>query len=281
MRSLFILVTFLSLCFVSTHAVAEPEIADPKSKHSYVAFESTGDIALTIAGRFSKPASIKGALPVVIIVHGSGGVDERGLTYSEIFNENGMATLEIDMWAARGLDGGLSRPAHVRDTLPDIYAAISYLKSRKDIDPKRIGLIGFSWGGVVAMLMSGQTESSDLKALVANYPVCWAYNKVPGYSFNHIDKHKRLMIISGEDDKYDGPDDCNNLVRGLPSESLKNVRLEVLSNATHAFELTRPDSFFFDPYAFQGKGGNVPLSYNDKATKKATNMSAQFFSEIL
>ncbi|KDM93570.1 hypothetical protein EA58_00365 [Photobacterium galatheae] len=248
-------------------------------KQNYVAFQSGQGTAtpLTIAARLTQPADTQTPVPAVIIVHGSGGVDERGTLYSQAFNSKGLATLEIDMWAARGLDGGLSRPKHVEDTLPDVYAAIEYLKSRQDIDPEQIGLIGFSWGGVVAMLMAGEQQSAPLKALVANYPVCWAYNKVPGYPFTQIAQDRRLMILSGAEDKYDGPGDCEHLVQQLPIDSQSRVKLETLAGATHAFERPRADSLFFDPYAFRGKGGQVPIRYNPEATQHALQLTSQFF----
>ncbi|UTM59567.1 dienelactone hydrolase family protein [Photobacterium sp. CCB-ST2H9] len=265
---------------VANLANAGPKL-DPQTvlKQNYVAFPSvSGTTApLTIAARFTRPAGIQAPVPAVIIVHGSGGVDERGTLYSQALSSRGLATLEIDMWAARGLDGGLSRPKHVKDTLPDVYAAIDYLKSRQDIDADHIGLIGFSWGGVVAMLMAGEQQTAPLKAMVANYPVCWAYNKVPGYPFTRIAAGRQLMILSGAEDKYDGPDDCEHLVQQLPTDSQSRVTLETLAGATHAFELPRADSLFFDPYAFRGKGGNVPIRYNPEATQHALQLASQFF----
>lgn len=264
----------VSVLVTSTVDAAQIHTANTLYKHNYVAFQSgqSADNLVTVAARFTKPSGIETPLPAVIIVHGSGGVDERGELYSQ-----GFATLEIDMWAARGLEGGLSRPKHVKDTLPDVYAAIDYLKSRQDINTSELGLIGFSWGGVVAMLMAGEQESGSLKALVANYPVCWAYNKVPGYSFTGIAADRHLMILSGEDDKYDGPDDCKALVSQLSPSNQSLVKLVTLHGATHAFELPRAESTFFDPYAFRGKGGDVPIRYNPEATKHALKLALQFF----
>lgn len=268
-----------SVLVTSTVNAAQSHTADILYKHNYVAFQSgqSADNPVTVAARFTKPDGIETPLPAVIIVHGSGGVDERGELYSQVLNRQGFATLEIDMWAARGLEGGLSRPKHVKDTLPDVYAAIDYLKSRQDINAGELGLIGFSWGGVVAMLMAGEQESGSLKALVANYPVCWAYNKVPGYPFTGIAADRHLMILSGEEDKYDGPDDCKTLVSQLPPSNQPLVKLVTLPGATHAFELPRAESTFFDPYAFRGKGGNVPIRYNPEATKHALKLASQFF----
>ncbi|MBF6650963.1 dienelactone hydrolase family protein [Methylobacter sp. BlB1] len=258
----------------------------PRIKHNYVAFPSfdpddSEAIPLTISARFAIPTGMEGPVPAVIVVHGSGGVDERGELYSLHLNQAGIATLELDMWAARGLDGGLSRPAHVRETLPDIYGAIQYLQSRIDIQKNQLGLIGFSWGGVVAMLMAGEDtpQSNVLHGLVANYPVCWVYNKVPGYTFNQIQDGRQVLIISGKEDVYDAPDDCTALASSLSDEDRKQVQVLELEDATHAFDLNRPDSLFFDPYAYQGKGGDVPIRYNKEAAEQAVESAIGFMLE--
>ena len=86
--------------------------------------------------------------PAVVILHGSGGVDSRGGWYARKLNEAGFATLELDLWAARGVSGPSTRPKSPMETVPDAYAALALLSARPDIDPARIGVMGFSWGGV-------------------------------------------------------------------------------------------------------------------------------------
>jgi len=78
----------------------------------------------------------------------------------------------------------------VAETLPDAFAALAFLAARPGVDARRIGIMGFSWGGVVSMLSATRTANQtfgrpDL-AFAAHaplYPVCWVYNRVPGYEF--------------------------------------------------------------------------------------------------
>jgi dienelactone hydrolase len=254
----------------------------PSVKNSYVSFQTYDPSMLmsesiTVAARLSVPIR-KNKVPAVIIVHGSGGVDERGDLYRRSLNLAGVATLELDMWAARGLDGGLSRPSHVRETLPDVYGAIRFIQSRTDIEGENLGLIGFSWGGVVAMLMSGEPYelALSLTGLVANYPVCWAYNKVSGYPFTHVNSGQNLLVIAGMKDEYDDPEDCEILLANLPKENQSQVSLLKLKNATHAFELPRPESTFYDPFAFRGVGGEVTIKFNPIATARAVFRATVF-----
>jgi len=48
----------------------------------------------------------------------------------------------------------------------DVQAAIDYLKIRPNIDPEKIGIMGFSLGGIAGLLKA--TEGTDIKAVVAD-----------------------------------------------------------------------------------------------------------------
>ena len=114
---------------------------------SDVAFPSLAPPPLTSAGGLAVPATGLDTYPAVVIVHGSGGIDNRGVLYYDAPNTAGIATLEIDMWAARGWLGGVfGRPSGVPETLPDAYGALTFLAGLPHIDASRIGIMGFSWG---------------------------------------------------------------------------------------------------------------------------------------
>lgn len=253
--------------------------------YRYVSFPVGDDVAtspIQLAGRFSlPPPALNGApWPAVVIVHGSGGVDSRGPLYAKRLNEAGIATLEVDMWTARNLRGGLDRPHHVAETLPDAGGALRFLAGQPEIDPDRIGLMGFSWGGVVAMLIANgnlpHQDSTGYAAVVALYPVCWGYNRVPGYDLKQITRP--LLIIGGQEDQYDQPGDCEALVSSLPAENQTQVELHMLAGATHAFDRRAPETRFNDPFAFRGEGGEVAIRYNPAATQTSLKMVQRFFS---
>lgn len=268
---------------------ALPQDQRPSSQwpmsYRFVAFE-VPDTGLTVAGRLSFPESDPGdqQIPAVIIVHGSGGVDTRGPLYAKHLNQTGVATLEVDLWSARGLKGGLDRPQHVRDTLPDAFAALTYLQQHPGIDPERIGLMGFSWGGVIAMLAATEGapagDSPGFVSMAALYPVCWGYNRVPGYEFQQV-QASQLMIISGAEDDYDAPDDCQQLLSNLDALQQPDIQLVQLPGATHAFDRRAPESLFFDPYAHRGQGGEVRIRYSPSATQTSLQRIGAFFSSTL
>ena len=75
---------------------------------AYVGFRTAAPVALIVSGKLRLPFDGDGA--AVVICHGSDGVDGRGDFYAPALNAAGIATLEIDMWAARGtLRGALAK----------------------------------------------------------------------------------------------------------------------------------------------------------------------------
>jgi uncharacterized protein len=222
-------------------------------------------------------------MPAVVIVHGSGGVDSRGVSYARELNNAGIATLEIDMWAARGITGAENRPKTVPETLPDAYGAFSYLVTNPAIDSKRIGIMGFSWGGVVSMLTATKPYTnrylgSEMKfaAHAPNYPVCWVYNVVPGYEFKNF-TGAPVFIQTGELDAYDLPDTCLNLVRSLASVAPDLLSIKIYPGATHAFDRSEPAITIADPFSHLGKGGDVLFAPDPEAAKEARAATTSFF----
>ncbi|MDR3507985.1 MAG: hypothetical protein P4L64_08830, partial [Caulobacteraceae bacterium] len=104
---------------------------------SYVAFSSLADPPLTVAGKLAVPEGAgAGETPAVLICHGSNGVDGRGEFHAAALNAAGIATLEIDMWAARGTGrGATARPRSPLETLPDAFGGLRCLAAQPEIDP--------------------------------------------------------------------------------------------------------------------------------------------------
>lgn len=240
----------LLLTLVFSTAIAASQEPEAKSRYSYISFSVRGEH--TTAGKLTIPVLDNEKFPAVVIIHGSGGVDSRGPTYAQKLNELGIATLEVDMWSARNMSGGLDRPKHVNETLPDAETAFRYLASRPDIDSNSIGLMGFSWGGVVGMLKA-TSDVVKFESIAALYPVCWGYNKIPGYEFTRVNVDE-LLVVSGTGDEYDSPTDCEELIKTLPSQDRQKVSEVSLIGATHAFDRSGPQQNSSIPMRSAAKG---------------------------
>ena len=242
--------------------------------------------AWNTAGELREPLG-EGPHPAVVLVHGSAGVDSRGKGYVIALNAAGFVTLEIDLWAARDVTSPQERPKSVVETLPDAFAALDFLSHRAGVEPKRIGIMGFSWGGIVSMLSATaraqQSFAKNAQTFAAHapfYPVCWTYNMVPGFEFAEF-TGAPVFIQSGAADLYDDPDSCARLVESLPEKVRANVTFKTYPGATHAWDRKEADITPFDPFAFKGKGGEVPFRYNEDVTRQSTEAVVAFFKRTL
>jgi dienelactone hydrolase len=252
---------------------------------SYAAFATTADPPLSVAGKLATP--VEGdPVPGVLICHGSDGVDGRGAFHAEALNAAGFATFEIDMWAARGVGrGAASRPRSVPETLPDAFAAAAFMARQPEIDPARIGILGFSWGGVVSLLSAtrrwrGQlgADAPPLVAHAALYPVCWSYGVVPGFSLDEL-TGEPILIQAGDADAYDDPDGLGQLLARLPPASRAMIRGITHQGAGHAFDRRGETKEINDPFAHKGKGGPVTMAFHPEAAEAARAANVAFFRE--
>lgn len=134
-----------------------------------VVFENT-EAGIQLSGTFTKPNE-KGKYPVVILISGSGRHDRDGsmmthrpfLVLSDYLTRKGIAVLRYDDRGFGKSTGDFSK-ATTADFAQDVLSAVRYLKSRADIETKKIGLIGHSEGGIIAPLVANQT--SDISFIV-------------------------------------------------------------------------------------------------------------------
>ncbi len=228
-------------------------------------------------------------LPVVLIVHGSGGVDGRGQFHAEALNAAGIATLEVNMWKPRGVTGPQNRPRHVMDTMPDVWGAWKFLADHPRIDPEKIGMMGFSWGGVASMLaafdlkpagMPPELAAARFAAFAPFYPVCTLY--MPGgLARALLEKGKPtgapMLLQTGTRDDYEiHPLACQRMATEFPSLPLTLVMIE---GATHAFD-GLGNATFTDRSAKIGRGAEVRFIANPPAAAKARADAVAFFRKV-
>jgi dienelactone hydrolase len=245
--------------------------------------------SIVIAGRFQAPLNVTGKIPAVIILHDTAGVKNNGTYYATALNRAGIATFEIDQWGGRGLPGGASsRPRLPGDNLPDVAGAYRLLIARPEIDVARIGLLGFSMGGIETMLMMTRSNSDAIlgsgnhfNAAVAFYPICWLYNRVPSADFAELVDAKIRILIGSEDDYDDGPGACEELLHQLAPGDSRYVSLKVLPGATHIFDSLEGSYEFPDPASHRRKGGTVRVRANPAAREEARDDLVRFFTAAL
>lgn len=262
------------------------EMKLPATVH-YVTFPAAGENPLVFAARLRVPAG-EGKRPAVLILHGSAGPSAREGGYADALNAAGFITLEPDQWSARGLKGGADgRPKVLQETLPDVYGARAFLAAHPAVDPARIGVVGFSFGGVSSMLAATHRyndqflKGSSFAALMPVYPATWIYNRVPGFEFGSL-VDAPVLLMTGALDQYDNDADVSaKLVAGLDEKDRARITLKVMADAHHGFDMPGADVEVTDPFGNQGKGGRVTMRHNPAATGAAHDLAVQFFSSAL
>jgi uncharacterized protein len=129
----------------------------------------------SLAGTVSKPATAGAArLPAVVLVGGSGPTDRDGLAagipilgqIADALANAGYIVLRYDKRGI-GQSGGRAEAATLTDYADDARAAVKLLTDRKDVDPKRIAIIGHSEGGIVALIAASKDKRISSVGLLA------------------------------------------------------------------------------------------------------------------
>ena len=161
-------------------------------------------------------------------------------------------------------------------------AALTLLAQRPEVDSKRIGVMGFSWGGVMTMLLKDNSlyakydKPYRFSAYAAHYPVCWAYNAVPGVNFEQLNDGN-LLIQTGEFDDYDTPESCKKLVATLPVQMQSQIEIKVWPGVHHAWDRLAPTMVVDDPFSHLGKGGKVTIEADYDTAIKSREKAVDFF----
>jgi uncharacterized protein len=149
---------------------------DPKQPFPYrseeVTFENQTE-HFTLAGTITIPAK-PGRYPAVVLVSGSGSQNRNEeifnhrpfLVLSDYLTRNGIVVLRYDD-RGTGASKGDAEEATSPMLAGDAMAAVNLLKAHPSVDPKRIGIIGHSEGGMIAPMVANQSDAVAFIVLLA------------------------------------------------------------------------------------------------------------------
>jgi pimeloyl-ACP methyl ester carboxylesterase len=138
-------------------------------KEEEIAF-ANGKAKISLAGTLTLPRA-PGPFPAAVLLSDSGPHDRDEsivghrpfLVLADHLTRKGIAVLRFDKRGI-GKSTGDYANATTEDFAGDAEAALAYLKTRKEIDPKKTGLIGHGEGGMIAPLVAA--HSSDVAWIV-------------------------------------------------------------------------------------------------------------------
>jgi carboxymethylenebutenolidase len=169
------LIRFLSVSLLillgTTAAFAQRDGRDPRAAASTnVTYQASDGTALT--GYVATPDSGSGPFPAVLMIHEWWGLNQDIAALADALAEEGFVVLAPDAFRGSVAQTPQAARTQVTETprdqiFGDLDAALDYLKTRPDVNPERIGSVGFCFGGTHSMYLG--TRRSDLAAVSTFY----------------------------------------------------------------------------------------------------------------
>ena len=207
-----------------------------------------------VSGTFHVPEAARADAPVpaIIISHTSGGIQrDREPRFAKELVKLGFASLVIDSYGSRGVRDTLRDQSRVSSQamMADAFAALRLLATDPRIDGDRIGLLGFSKGGIVALYSAFERirtwyaqGDERFAAHAAFYPFCGTVPDDRRFTGSPVG------MFLGELDDYTPAALCKDL-QSLVDPDNRILKATVYPGAHHAFDSPRPPrrADFFNP----------------------------------
>jgi dienelactone hydrolase len=193
---------------------------------------------VTMTGEF-RIAQGAGRLPVVILMHGSGGIGANIEPWTRTFNAMGVSTFTIDGFSGRGLTSVNTDQASLGrlNFILDIYGALALLAKHPRVDPDRVALMGFSRGGQAALYASltrfnklWNKSGVQFAAYIPFYPDC-----ATSYAGETDIAERPIRIFHGIPDDYNPVASCKPYIQRL-RDAGRDVVLSEYPDAQHGFD---------------------------------------------
>lgn len=131
------------------------------------------EAGIKLAGTLTIPEG-SGRHPVVVLISGNGEHNRDAefsghkpfLIIADYLTRNGIAVFRFDKRGV-GASEGDYKTATTFDFASDVSAAVEYLGKRKELDKKKIGLIGHSEGGLIAPIVASKSRNVNFIVLLA------------------------------------------------------------------------------------------------------------------
>ncbi|MDO6601666.1 alpha/beta hydrolase family protein [Arenibacter palladensis] len=215
---------------------------EPQKPYPYLAedvsFQNV-DANISLAGTLTMPKE-QGKYPAVVLITGSGPQDRNEeivghkpfLIISDYLTKNGIAVLRFDDRGIGQSTGDFASATSV-DFASDVKSAIAYLKTRKEIDVTKIGLVGHSEGGMIAPMVAAECKDIDFIVLMAG----------PGISGDKLLSLQGKLIekasgISEAKIKRSGEIRDEMIAMTLASKDINSLKADLRTYLTEEFQNT-------------------------------------------
>jgi dienelactone hydrolase len=174
-RALALLMALALICAAPSICQAQEKVAIPsRTPSTWTEYAHREGAAVTVVGYLYLPSGATGPVPAMILKHGSAGLTgaqgDNIRKWAMNLNDWGIAAFVVDSFGPRGIGESASDQSKLRSLadLADAFAALKVLTADPRVDSGRIGIIGWSRGGAVAMETA--LESARLAVLAPADP---------------------------------------------------------------------------------------------------------------
>ncbi|MBM4263421.1 MAG: dienelactone hydrolase family protein [Deltaproteobacteria bacterium] len=223
-----------------------------------------------LVGYLFKPAGA-GPHPAVVMLHGRGGpysalrpgvADATNLTarhrlWGNFWAERGYVALHVDSFGPRGYPRGFpkhsysSRPPEVNEQSVrplDAYGALDYLRTRNDVIADRVGVHGWSNGGMTLLAalapnpprvapdqadrarLAAPTPQREFRAAISQYPGC----RIQRDQADYKPYAPMLMLVASDDDEV-SPQVCATLAEHIKTRGA-DIEFFMYPGAHHSYD---------------------------------------------
>jgi len=229
--------------------------------------------------------------PAVVLLHGCHGVSASTVDWARWFTARGYVALIVDSFGARGIvDDCTPRSVELpsSERFDDAVGALRFLHGQPDVDRERIGVIGWSAGGVFAMSVVNGPSLERQRRRGVSLPAPGyraAVGVYPGgcFSLVHEQVIRPLLILIGDREDWTPAGVCAEMVaamraRGAPAE------IVVYPGAYHYFDVVGQPRAFLADVANRNKPGEccgATVGYDAAASADVHLRVADFFRRHL
>lgn len=192
----------------------------------------------SLSNQVFKPSGA-GPFPAVVLVHTCGGLKNPHMRlHAQDLLRHGYVVLVQDSHGPRGFETCRQKLIPFAVGVMDAYQGLRYLAAQSFVDPERIFLAGYSYGGYVAALAADKDSAAvfgsphRFRASVAHYVEC---QRKSGAQVVTAQVDRPLLLLLGQKDTEAPAASCFPLLEELHKASVP-VEWHVYPNATHGWD---------------------------------------------
>jgi dienelactone hydrolase len=247
---------------------------------------ATPGTPLTVPAWEERPTG-SGPFPAVVLMHGCAGISESNHEWSRWFRDQGYVALLVDSWTPRreGKECSPSMPdVPNTERFDDAIGALRLLQAKPYVDPARVGVVGWSNGGVfsVAVINGPSLERARRRGVVLPEPgFRAAIGFYPGGCYSLVNElvTRPLLVMIGDADDWTDPGPCVQMVEAMRRRGA-DTSIVLYPQAYHYFDVVGQPRTYLAEVANRNKPNEccgATVAFDAGAFADSRRRVAEFF----